>query len=175
MRHTTHVTFSMFFITGLYEVFPQLFSITPYQYAFVIAIFATLVPDIDHPHSYISRSYWGVFTPAILKTTHHRGWTHSLVGAAIFTAIFAVILFVFKSNPIYSITFFLGYVAHLLSDSFNPAGVMWLWPKEKKLKVALVRTGSDGEVVFQKITLLLFVGVLIYDSMWGGGVLVSRL
>ncbi|MHC1629697.1 MAG: metal-dependent hydrolase [Methanoculleaceae archaeon] len=173
MRHTTHVIFSMFFITAVAEAAPPLLDLVPYGYALAIAMFATLLPDIDHPHSYISRSYWGVFTPIVMRTTHHRGWTHSLTGSVIFTTIFAVILQVFGSDPVYSIPFFLGYVAHLISDSLNPTGVNWLWPKNGRLRIGHVRTGSEGENIFQKIALLLFVGVLVFDTMWGGGMLLN--
>ncbi|MBC7109996.1 MAG: metal-dependent hydrolase, partial [Archaeoglobi archaeon] len=62
------------------------------------------------------KSYWGIFSYEIIsRTTPHRGWTHSLIGAGIFTLIFAILLLIFESNPIYAIAFFLGYVAHLLS------------------------------------------------------------
>lgn len=173
MRHTTHVIFSMLFITAIAEFIPSFTEFIPYSYALTISMFSTLLPDIDHSHSYISKSYWGVFSGAILKTTHHRGWTHSLVGAGIFSFIFAILLLIFGSSPIYSIVFFLGYVAHLISDSLNPTGVNWLWPKNGNFRINLVKTGSEGEVLLQKVFLLLFVGLLFYDSMWNNGGLIN--
>lgn len=73
MRHTTHVIFSMLFITTIAEFVPFFTTLIPYGYALTIAMFSTLLPDIDHPHSYISKSYWGIFSEVISTTTPHRG------------------------------------------------------------------------------------------------------
>jgi hypothetical protein len=35
-----------------------------------------------------------------------------------------------------------GYVSHLVLDTFNPAGVPWLWPCRFRLRVPAVQTGS---------------------------------
>lgn len=49
MRRTTHVIFSMLFITTIAEFLPFFNTLIPYGYALTIAMFSTLLPDIDHP------------------------------------------------------------------------------------------------------------------------------
>ena len=67
-----------------------------FDWKIVIAILiGGFFPDIDHPRSFISRGYWSVLSAVIRKTTGHRGWTHSLFGAGLFTGIFLIILWFF--------------------------------------------------------------------------------
>ncbi len=167
MRHTTHVLFAIVIITAIYELLPPLKGFIPYPYALLAAMFGSLFPDIDHPHSYISRGYWEFLSRVVTATTEHRGWTHSIFGAVVFTIAAAVVLWYFQGDVRVSLGFMFGYISHLLSDSLNPSGVNWLWPKEDRYGLGIITTGSEGEVVFQKILTFLFAGMLIYDAYDG--------
>ena len=61
----------------------------------VVATGAALLPDIDHPSATISRSGGG-FTKALTRTigsvTGHRGATHTLLAAVVFTAAAVLVL-----------------------------------------------------------------------------------
>ena len=37
---------------------------------------------------------------------------------------------------------FIGYLSHLVLDSFNPAGVPWLWPLKFRLKIPVTQPGG---------------------------------
>lgn len=101
---------------------------------------ASLLPDIDEPDSWI-----GVrvpIIPAILKSTvGHRGAMHSLAAAA---GISLLALLALK-DPLYSIAMLLGYLSHLVLDSFNPNGVPWMYPCKKRFSLPLVNTGGALE------------------------------
>jgi len=173
MRHNTHILFSLLMLIGIYEIFPVLNRINPFPYAVFFAILGSLLPDIDHPRAFISRGYWSILSTLIRKTTEHRGWTHSLLGAGLFTGILLVILWYFKASLSLALGFFVGYISHLISDSFNPTGVNWLWPKRKRYKIGIIRTGSTGENIFMWIILFTIVGLLYYDIVYNSGCLLK--
>jgi len=169
MRHNTHMVFSLFMLVGIYELFPILNRYDPFVYALILALFGSVFPDIDHPRSLISRGYWSVLSTAIRKTTGHRGWTHSLFGAGLFTGILLLILWYFKASLFLALGFFLGYISHLISDSLNPTGVNWFWPKKKRYGIGLIRTGSKAEYIFATILALAVAGLFYYDFTFRGG------
>jgi inner membrane protein len=69
-------------------------------------LLGSLFPDVDHPHSILGR-----FNPlAWLGIMHHRGWTHTIMGLLVFSAVVCVI-----SIPA-GIGFAAGYMSHLLMD-----------------------------------------------------------
>ncbi|MCS7121732.1 MAG: metal-dependent hydrolase [Archaeoglobaceae archaeon] len=159
MMYSTHVIFAWLltvlgFKTNSLDISLNLDII----YAFVAVTFGSLLPDIDHPRSLISKSYWFSISKFISKTTRHRGWTHSLFGAILFTSIGAIFL---QGNLFILTTFFLGYTSHLLIDTLNPSGVSWLWPKKKKYKIGIIKTGSRAEDVFRTVLLILLVLVFL--------------
>ena len=173
MRHNTHMLFSLFMLVGLYELFPILNHYDPFIYAMIFALFGSVFPDIDHPASFISRGYWSVLSTVIRKTTGHRGWTHSLFGAGLFTGILLLILWYFKASLFLAFGFFLGYISHLISDSLNPTGVNWLWPKRKRYSIGIIRTGSVGENIFMWIIVFAIAGLLYFDVVYNGGSLLK--
>ena len=140
-----------------------------YMIAGVIAVIAALIPDLDHPKGYLSTGRnWYLIHLAIRRTTTHRRWTHSLLGSVIFTiAVFPIALV--WGAPLNIIPFFIGYLSHLVSDSLNPTGVNWFYPKKKTYGLKLIRTGSKREEYFQKIILVALVGLWLYDGLYNGG------
>ena len=169
MRHNTHLIFSLLILFSLYELFPILKRVDPVAIAMFFAMLGSLFPDIDHPYSFISRGYWSVLSEVIRKTTTHRGWTHSLFGAGLFTSIFALMFWYFKLKLSFALWFFVGYISHLISDSLNPTGVNWLWPKKKRYGIGIIRTGSIEENIFMWILVFAVVGLICFDVMFRNG------
>ncbi|MEM0332025.1 MAG: metal-dependent hydrolase [Archaeoglobaceae archaeon] len=157
MRHTTHILFGTLFAIPIVSYL----SLDPAKASFIIftALIGSLLPDVDHPKSYINRKSWGIFYRVVLQSTH-RGWMHSLFGAFIFTLISTLVFFYLCWDMLYSMVFLFGYLSHLLADSLNPTGVNWLWPKKKKYKIAIIKTGSKGEVIFQAFLVILLALML---------------
>lgn len=115
-----------------------------------LLIVGSLLPDIDHPNSYIGRRI--PFLPTLInKIFGHRGMTHSLI----------VVLLLWLFVIFYPVLFFLalGYTLHVIEDSFSKSRVAWLQPFSKqKFGIALYKTGSRIENVW---FLVMFVVVIL--------------
>jgi len=166
MRGSTHILFSFFVITLVYELIPTLGSFIPFAYTLSISLFGSITPDIDHPSSYVSRGNLKSFSVVISTSTPHRGWTHSIFGAVLFTVVLVLFLWYLKIKVTYALPFFVSYVIHLFADSLNPTGVNWFWPKSKKYGINLIKTGSKEELILQKLLILGFIGLLVYDAIY---------
>lgn len=106
------------------------------------ALLGTMLPDIDHPKSFISRYSLGLHY--LFKGCKHRGFTHTLLAAIILVMLLGG--FFGMNAAVFGIG--IGYVSHLLLDALNPRGVPILYPFTKaKYHVANIRTGGEGEYV----------------------------
>ena len=116
---------------------------------------AALLPDVDHPGSAAGRMAPGV-SHAFGLVFGHRGFLHSLLGAACLTwavcRLAAVLGFAVPWQPLFA-----GYMVHLVLDTFTPSGVPWLWPLGVRVSVPLVRTGGILEKAVVAPAVLLFV------------------
>lgn len=121
--------------------------------AFALAIFGSLLPDIDHPKSWLGRKVPFLSVP-ISALFGHRGITHSLLAISFW-------LFVMTTQPGWmGLPLALGYLSHLLADSLTPAGVPLLWPVKKRFGVSVCTTGSPAET--------LVVAVVAGGAVWLG-------
>ncbi|CAK5462718.1 Membrane protein [Escherichia coli] len=91
------------------------------------AILTCLLPDIDHPKSFLGQRLKWISKP-IARAFGHRGFTHSLL------AVFALLAtFYLKVPESWFIPadalqgMVLGYLSHILADMLTPAGVPLLW------------------------------------------------
>ena len=121
-----------------------------------IAGIASLLPDIDEDSStinkYVPLSYkkfiygatglymayymyktrsLALIIPALISIliyiTGHRGFTHSIIAAALFSITFI-------KTPAYIYPYIIGYGLHLLCDMFNTKGLPLLYPMQKRFK-----------------------------------------
>lgn len=134
--------------------------IIPYA---VGAIAGSLLPDIDHPKSTVSRkvpilrSTFKVLT-SMSDSAEHRGMAHSIL-----FAIPWLIAAIFVKIPIIQslcLGMFAGYVSHLTLDSLNPAGCPLLFPWKKKLRIGKIRTGGFGEAISAILLVALSAGII---------------
>lgn len=115
-----------------------------------------LLPDIDHPYSKISKTnaMTQMISAGVGAVTKHRGFTHTVLFAAIMALIPAA-LFFWKGLiycDMFALGLFVGMISHLMLDSLNPTGIMWLYPfKKKKYHIMKIKTGSSREDVFRYI------------------------
>lgn len=111
-----------------------------------------LVPDIDHRGSKISRSSVAgrVTSFAVSGVTKHRGVIHTPAFILACGAALGLGAFFTRSGagPALLLGLLVGMLSHLLLDTLNPTGIMWLWPLSKKrLRLASIRTNSLGELL----------------------------
>ena len=122
---------------------------------FIIAAAAigSLLPDIDHPQSMMAKSNRTTKTVSgvISSVTQHRGFTHTLVFAALMWFLASRLAAQFNVASEYVVGgFMIGILSHLLLDTLNDRGVMWLWPVYcKHLHILGIRTGSVIEWVLR--------------------------
>ncbi len=114
-------------VIGL-KTFPDM-TITDAVSFVTCCTFASLLPDIDMPNSMFGKKLIAI--PKIInKIFGHRTVTH-----AFFWAIpLAALTVEYSENPAFFIFsgFLLGFLSHILSDTFTAGGVPWAWPLSKK-------------------------------------------
>lgn len=117
----------------------------------------SLLPDLDHPNSWIGNKI-PVLPTMTRVVLGHRGALHSLA-ATLALGIFIGLVWGKELGTAVAA----GYLAHLAGDLFTKSGVPLLWPLPVMVKVPLVKTGGVLEqiVVFPAVTLGLF-----YWAVW---------
>ena len=112
-----------------------------------MAVLGGLLPDLDHPRSWVGRRLALISWP-LARLFGHRGITHSLL------AVFGVsALWWWLANPtapqLATVPLveplLVGYLSHLIADGLTPAGVPLLWPNRRRFTVPLVATGGMVE------------------------------
>ena len=123
--------------------------------------FGSLIPDIDHANSKISRMT--ILLHYLFAWCGHRTLTHSIVGVLLFS----LIMIPLGVNTA-TIGLVIGYMSHLLMDSLTVAGIPLFYPHKKKYRLMRIRTGSEGEVVvFGMIVLAMILYFYILFDMGG--------
>ena len=118
-------------------------------YYYGSAIVGSLLPDLDHPKSWISSKTVILHYP--FRKLGHRKATHSLFAAIL---LWAVLTLPFGINFV-ALGSLLGYLSHLILDILNPTGVPLLYPFTKeKYKIGKIHTGDTGEYI---VTVLLII------------------
>ncbi|MGD6846305.1 metal-dependent hydrolase [Rossellomorea aquimaris] len=115
----------------------------------------SLLPDIDHPNSFIGRRSFGI-SNVIYNTFGHRGITHSLI------LWFVLLMLLSLHNNYFTIGIALGYLFHILGDFFSRSGVPLLHPYTKNRFRFFItyRTSSYAELLIFYLSIalgLLFV------------------
>lgn len=117
-----------------------------------VALFATLLPDIDTPFSVVGRKK---LSRLINFFTKHRGLFHSFTLLLLITILFALFI------PQIALAFFVGYGFHLFADCFTIRGIAPFWPLKKKVS-GRIETGSHFETssfFFLLILDVIFIGI----------------
>ncbi|MDD2704553.1 MAG: metal-dependent hydrolase [Acidocella sp.] len=107
-----------------------------------LAVAGSLLPDIDHPQSWIGRRARPVST-MVAATLGHRGVTHSALAVA---ALVALLMHAgYRHGVVCALA--VGYASHLAADMLTPRGLPLAWPLRKTWSLPLCRTGSAMEPV----------------------------
>lgn len=116
-----------------------------------LAVAGSLLPDVDHPKSWVGRRTRPVST-AIAATLGHRGVTHSAVAVLGLTLL--LLGAGYRRGGVSALA--VGYLSHLGADMLTPRGLRLAWPLRRTWALPLCRTGSPAEPV---IVLLLAGGI----------------
>ena len=103
-----------------------------------------------------------------IKLSKHRRETHSgLITLILLLPNIYIIRFtkpILFTSVLLSIWlgFCIGWLSHLVADTFNKKGVPWLYPFNKKhYHISKIVTGTEGENIFRVFCIILFVTVYI--------------
>lgn len=138
----------------------------------VLTIFASLLPDVDHPKSIIGKLFKPI-SVAINKRHGHRTITHSLFMLLGLTLLAGLIESNFSESKTYTLTFCLAYLSHLLFDMMTLQGVPLLYPYKKNPCVipadprARLRT-NDNRAELGVFIFFIVAGVFMQPLMSNG-------
>jgi inner membrane protein len=108
------------------------------------AVAGSLLPDLDHPSSWLGRRLWPVSKPLALLLGH-RGLTHSLLavvgGLMLIRAMEPGTILSRLVEPLA-----VGYLSHLAADALTPAGVPLLWPWRQRFALPVCSSGGLMEM-----------------------------
>jgi inner membrane protein len=107
-----------------------------------VAAGAALIPDVDHPKSWIGRRMRPL-SSELAKLLGHRGATHSLL--AIFGCVWLLASHGMPRGILAPMS--VGYLSHLAADMLTPGGLRLAWPLRGTWSLPLCRTGSWAEPV----------------------------
>ncbi|MDA8049125.1 MAG: metal-dependent hydrolase [Rhodospirillales bacterium] len=108
--------------------------------ALTLACAGAILPDIDHPRSWLGHRLRPLARP-IAATIGHRGLTHS-----IFALVAALLLLRWQGvSRALLAPLAVGYLSHLAADLITPAGLPLAWPFRRRFALPLCRTGSPAE------------------------------
>jgi endonuclease YncB( thermonuclease family) len=131
----------------------------------VLAAAATSVlPDADHPRSWIGHQL-GSVSEDLNRLFGHRSFLHSLLALALITTFVGLPLWWLVSHPAPMFAVGVGYGSHLLADMMTLSGVQLFWPSRL---IAVfpgrdnyrVVTGGNSERVF--VALAFLFALLLY-------------
>ena len=121
-----------------------------------VSAVSALVPDLDIEDSKLGRKA-GFISKGISRAFGHRGFFH--------TPILYIVLYLLMSMALPTsicLGFLVGTMSHLILDSFNYKGIMWLFPLTKKhFHIASIKTRGFGETMFLVAMVVLSVYAFI--------------
>lgn len=132
-------------IVGLASWFvaAPMLHIHPFDPAYIgLVIAGSLLPDIDHPKSWLGRRTRPVST-TIAAAFGHRGITHSAI--AIITMTLLLLHAGYRRDGVCALA--VGYLSHLAADMLTPAGLRLAWPLRGTWAIPVCRTDSAMESV----------------------------
>ena len=159
MLAKNHIVFGASCYTALAMVDPH---IPVNAVALVVVMLSSLLPDIDHPGSWLGRRLKIISVP-LSNIIGHRGFTHSLL--AVFLIVYCLLSYFYNLNYIL-LAIFIGYLSHILADFLTKSGVPLLWPAKNRffMPILAFRTGSYVEYLVTAAFAL-----LVFWAFWNSG------
>jgi inner membrane protein len=125
------------------------------------AVAGSLLPDIDHPQSFIGRRLRLISRP-LSRIIGHRGLTHSLLALA---GGFWLLLKSAHLNVHVAQALALGYLSHLAGDWLTAAGIPLLWPWRKRFVSPVSFTCGGRAEILLDIVLSIWLGWELVETM----------
>lgn len=138
MKTPAHISFGLFSATIVASAFSPGIDYGMNSLTFGaagIAVFGSVLPDIDNQHAPISKALLP-FSKVLRRRFSHRTLTHSLLGLGIFASAAWSILWLSREqvnlsgiqSRLFLSVFVLSYTSHLVLDTCTKRGIRWLYP-----------------------------------------------
>ncbi len=116
-------------------------------YEYILAGVFAVLPDIDHPSSFLGRVFYPM-SVKIYSRMGHRTFTHSIPFA---TMVLTPMLF----TPYFKLAF-VAIISHLIGDALTYTGVPFLYPYKKNFVLlnGVLKTGGAFEILISIICVL---------------------
>lgn len=159
MKYQSHVLIAATSITFA-EPWSQ--GLTTAIAAYFLVMLGGLLPDIDHPKSFIG-SRIPLIPEILFKLDGHRGFTHGLPMLAL-VWILGVLLVAHFDQPMDGVlahALGIGYLTHLAGDFVTNNGIPLFKPfSSKRYVISLAKTGRLSEPILVGAFLFLAIGVV---------------
>jgi inner membrane protein len=105
-----------------------------------LAVGGALLPDMDHPRSWVGRRARMISRP-LAAMFGHRGFTHSILAVALCAYLLA------RQGWHRQIVdpLVVGYLSHLAADLITSSGLRLAWPLQQRFAIPICKTGSALE------------------------------
>jgi inner membrane protein len=137
MMAMSHVLTSL----AAWSVAAQYTSLEPTAGGMLAVIAGALLPDIDHPKSWLGRRLWFISAPLSLLIGH-RGMTHSLLAVI---ALGAALTLYGPLGGYLIASVCIGYLTHMAGDFVTKGGIPVFWPLKRRFALPIMVTGSIVE------------------------------
>lgn len=134
-------------------------------------IFTCLLPDIDHPKSFLGQRLKWLSVP-IAKVCGHRGMTHSflaIVGCSIFLSSDFLSHIILPRSKDFVHAMVVGYISHVVADMLTPAGIPLLWPYRRRFCIPILNPSK-----FPKWERIFCILVLVYSILYPFDMLINN-
>lgn len=141
---------------------------TTEQFIFIMIglVIGSLLPDLDHPQSLASQLIPFV-GGVISRLVGHRGLLHSILGFVLVAIGFSILNGILGNSPtfLYVIAgILIGYILHIVADSFTVRGVRLFYPFKWNVGIKVIRTDGIAEMVIRWV-LVVFCGYQIVSNL----------
>ena len=125
----------------------------------VVSAFSALLPDIDIEGSKVNNKA-GIVGKGVSSVFSHRGFIHTPILYVVLYALMSMVL-----PQVICLGFLIGTISHLVLDTFNYKGIMWLYPLSRKhFHIASIKTRTTMETVFMAIMIAITLFVLVNNG-----------
>ena len=156
------MTYKTHFIGGVCAPI-MLSAVMPIENIAVVAgvsAFSALLPDIDIEGSKVHNKA-GIVGKGVTSIFSHRGFIHTPILYVVLYALMSMVL-----PQAICLGFLIGTISHLVLDTFNYRGIMWMYPFSRKhFHIASIKTRTTMETIFMAVMIAITLFVLVNNGL----------
>ena len=125
-----------------------------------VSAFSALLPDIDIEGSKVHNKA-GIVGKGVTSIFSHRGFIHTPILYVVLYALMSMVL-----PQAICLGFLIGTISHLVLDTFNYKGIMWMYPFSRKhFHIASIKTRTTMETIFMAVMIAITLFILVNNGL----------